>query len=1003
MEKTTRENAQTPRERELIEALSKARSIIARLTEEAQRPKEKIAVIGASGLFPAGGTDARGWESFFDSLMDGVQSVLDIPEGRARHWQRLNHGSTIPLKRAALLTRDMHSADISRFGLTPAEGRLIDPHTHLSLEVVLDAFDNAAVDFSKLAGSDTGVFFGRGGLDFILERVYPAGPEVDDDPFTLTGNLESSLSGRVSRHFDLRGPSVFVDTACSTSLVAVILAARSLAVGDCDLAVAGAANLLIGPRPSVWLSAMGALSPDGRTKAFADQADGFGRGEGAAAVVLKRLSEAQRDGDRILAVIEGAAISANGGLSAFTVTSASAQEAVMRKAINEAAIDPSQVAYVETHGTGTAVGDPIEAEALISVYGTVPRPSELLIGSVKSNIGHLEAAAGGASLLKVIGALRRGQIPPSLLAETKSRLIDWSAGISLVQSPRPWPNGYGRRVAGISSFGITGALAHLILSQAPAQAPAKVPGLAQSKKGPTYPIRVVSLGGETPPGRPATGSSHTASSLTNSDYADPSRTDSNYADPSLEEGQAHNLYLSAFSPQALKATAAGYVDRLKEAPDFALMARTSALRPDGPYRLALTADDSLEALEALRAFLAGSPAPFLTAGQPKDWTGPIFSFGCPEFPSHNGPEITNLLVFFRSLGVAFPFYGETFARLLALWPELASGPPKGPRDIAALHLIHQLSLSALLGTFGLEPSAIMGFGLGEAAALAAAGLFGSETALKLLHIRTASPSRHDPSRGDPSRDPHSLAATKDLSPFRDYLSKLSWGRLKKPYLPPGHNLYLDGSVVSWPDYFLDWAQKPLTASLTPWPNVRAQPVRKVLEMGPHGQWVHIAETEAAENGNSPMRDVFPTQAPDQAFKTFLFSLARLWTLGSGPKANPVGTVCPEALPRIHFDRRELDFPWPSREPELSRELSLSLEPGPSPGPGPGGGSFPARPNDRLITPRPEAAKTAESPQSSGHVDQAEAAVALGALQYRSFLEVCRAQMASLVRDRGKKE
>ena len=318
MEQTTPNDTKTPRERALIEALARARSVIAKLTEEvqgpkdiivklneeAQKPKDKIALIGASGLFPAGGSDARGWETFFDSLMGGAQSVLDIPEQRASLWGRLSQGAKIPLRRAALLARDMFSVDLERFGIAPAEGRLIDPHTHLALEVVLDAFDNAATDFSKLAGSETGVFFGRGGLDFILERVYPAGPEVDHDPYTLTGNLESSLSGRVSRHFDLRGPSVFIDTACSTSLVAVILAARSLAAGDCDLAVAGAANLLIGPRPSVWLSAMGALAPDGRTKAFAAQADGFGRGEGAVAVVLKRLSEAQRDGDRILAVIE---------------------------------------------------------------------------------------------------------------------------------------------------------------------------------------------------------------------------------------------------------------------------------------------------------------------------------------------------------------------------------------------------------------------------------------------------------------------------------------------------------------------------------------------------------------------------------------------------------------------------------------------------------------------------------------------------------------------------
>ncbi|MDR2387515.1 MAG: hypothetical protein LBE80_08040 [Deltaproteobacteria bacterium] len=1009
----------SPREKELTSALARARSIIAELSKGREPGKEtatglvadKVAIIGLGCLFPAGAAEVRGLRDFYHSLLAGLQSVLPISEERLRLWRRLNDGAEISLKRAALLKRDLFSADLKRFGLSPAEGRLIDPHIHLSLEVVLEALEDAGLDFSKMLGSDTGVFFGRGGTDFLSEMVVKAGPGVDFDPYTMTGNLPASLPGRISHFFDFQGPSILTDTACSTSLTAVVQAVRSLQVGECSLAVAGASNLIVGPKASAWLLGMGALAPDGRTKAFSDSADGFGRGEGAAALILKRLTEAQRDGDRILGVVYGAATSANGSLSAFTVTSAKAQEILIKKALKDAALSPEQVAYVETHGTGTAVGDPIEAEALISVYGQAPnRPSPLLIGSVKSNIGHLEAAAGAASLIKALGALQFDQIPPSLLAETKSRLIDWSSGISLVQSPTPWPSGYKQKFIGISSFGITGSLVHLILGQPP------------SPPEPPAPIRVLS-----PKNRPG---------------------------PEVKADQrpalAHNLYLSAWSESALGLEAEVFAQKLTNLTDFGLMARSSGLRRPGPYRLALTAQDIPEALGALESYLAGNHGPYLAADRlesgPKSsraWSEAlVFFYGSPEYPSsEQAPFLLELPSYLRELSQAFPVYRESLKRLLSFKPELAflwdlifNSPEKASpwpqaslekalaandltyltaNNLATLYAVHQLALTSLLFSLGLKPSAVMGFGLGETTALAAASLFDQETALEifLLGLNFSTWPENQPGQSRPGFNGHCARLPElcrrpktepELSTFRRRLDKISWGRLRIPYLAPLSKLYLDAGAINWPDYFMAWAQKPLALNQ----DLDCLPHPTILEIGPKGQWNLLAQSQASVLKEAPAPEanqklVLSTLEKGQSLKRLLFSLARLWTKGALASANPTGPVCPQVLPPIRFERQELDIPWPENPRPLE---PAAIDPPPEVIEPESASQALAISEARLGAQAPFGAElTLESPAQPPSLKvggEPSPEVSLSRLQLELFLEVCREQMARLGPDQN---
>ena len=399
---------------------------------------EPIAVIGLACRFPG----AEDPEAFWELLRDGRDAV--VPN---RRWP----GDRVASPHAGLLP-DVDRFDAAAFGISPREAARIDPQHRLLLEQCVHALERAGLAPERLAGTATGVFVGISGNEY--GRLIPF---EDLDGHAATGNLTSLAAGRVAWHLGLQGPVLAVDTACSSSLVAVHLAMRSLRAGDCEVALAAGVNLLLTPAASVLATELRALSPRGRCAAFDAEADGYVRGEGCGVLVLKRLSDAQAAGDPVLAVLAGSAINHDGRSNGLTAPSGPAQQQVVRAALADAGLGPSEVGYVEAHGTGTPLGDPIELHALAAVLGPA------LVGSVKTNVGHLEAAAGVAGLIKAVLAVHHGAIPPSLHHHTPSPHIRWDR-LRVATALTPWE---GPRVAGVSSFGMSGTNAHVLVRAAP--------------------------------------------------------------------------------------------------------------------------------------------------------------------------------------------------------------------------------------------------------------------------------------------------------------------------------------------------------------------------------------------------------------------------------------------------------------------------------------------------------------------------------------------------------
>ncbi|MBE1494533.1 polyketide synthase 13 [Amycolatopsis lexingtonensis] len=632
-----------------------------------RRRTDPVAVVGLGCRFPG----ADGLEEYWDLLRTGRDAVRTAPPGR---WS----ADAAPVVGGFL--DDVAGFDAEHFGITPREAATMDPQQRMLLEVTWAALEHAGIAPSSLRGSRTGVFTGIATHDYGHLTMSGGAPDL----WTATGAAGSIAANRLSYVFDLRGPSVAVDTACSSSLVAVHHAVRALRDGDADLALAAGVNLMLLPGPTAAFSAAGLLAADGRCKTFSAAADGIARAEGCGVVVLKRLADAEVDGDRVLAVIRASAVNSDGRSHGLAAPNPAAQQAMLRDAYR--GLDPSTVDYVEAHGTGTLLGDPIEARALGAVLGAGrDARSPLLIGSVKTNIAHAEAAAGIAGVIKVVLALVHGEVPPQLhFAAPNPHIAFEELGLRVVREATPWPRRGGRAVAGVSAFGFGGTNAHVVLEEAAAP--------AETRQGESAGIRIGLLSARTP----------------------------------------DRLRERATQLAGWLGTPAGQRAHLADV-THTLFRRDDA----GPHRAAVVAGDLGELAALLRAVGAGAdPLPAGAAtGRAAGGEGPVFVF------SGHGSQWTGMGRGLLAAEPAFaaqvdklgdPFAEHTGRSLRAL---LTSREPFSLPETQLAIFGTQVALAARWEALGVRPAAVVGHSLGSAAAAVVSGVLSADEAVHLVATR----------------------------------------------------------------------------------------------------------------------------------------------------------------------------------------------------------------------------------------------------------------------------
>lgn len=431
---------------------------------------KEIAIIGMSCRFPGEANDPA---SFWDLLIDKKDAIDDIPADRWDINQFYDPDQNVKGKiytNQGGFLKDVDQFDNGFFQISPLESESLDPQVRLLLELSYETIENAGMSIEKIKGSTAGVFTGLTIVDYVENDIRSSNP-LSINAYSVMGTQMSTASGRISYAYDLSGPSLTVDTACSSSLTAVHLACQSIWSGESKMAFAGGVNLILSPRYHVAFCGLSALSPDGRCKAFDDSANGFVRSEGAGMILLKPLEDALHDKDKVLGVISGSGINNDGASKGYTVPRASSQTKAIQQAWKMAGIGPNDVDYIEAHGTGTAVGDPVELKGIAAAIKEREREKKLYLGSVKSNIGHCESAAGMAGIIKVILSLQNGKIPANLHLDNPTTAFDWEkAPLSVLTDTQEWARSESKRYAGVSGFGLSGTNVHIVIGEAPDQA-----------------------------------------------------------------------------------------------------------------------------------------------------------------------------------------------------------------------------------------------------------------------------------------------------------------------------------------------------------------------------------------------------------------------------------------------------------------------------------------------------------------------------------------------------
>lgn len=667
-------------------ALLALKEMQAKLEASERAKTESIAIIGMGCRFPGGSNEP---EAFWQMLRNGVDAITDIPQDRwdidAFYDPDPNAKGKMYVQSGGFLDQ-VDQFDPLFFGISPREAVSMDPQQRLLLEVSWEALEHAGQAPDKLIGSQTGTFVGMMNLDYFQQATNPS----IIDAHTASGIAFSVASGRLSYTFGLQGPSMAIDTACSSSLVAVHLACQSLRAKECNLALAAGVNLILSPIGMINECRARMLAPDGRCKTFDAAADGYARGEGCGVVVLKRLSDAITDGDNILALIRGSAVNQDGRSGGLTVPNGPAQQAVIRKALESAGVEPGQVSYVEVHGTGTSLGDPIELRALGAVLGKGRSPSQkLIVGSAKTNIGHLESAAGVAGLIKLVLALQHEDIPPHLHLKNPNPHIPWAElPIQIPTELTHWSAAQGARIAGLSSFGFSGTNAHVIVEAAPTREPVRAE----------------------------------------------------------VERPLHLLSLSAKSQATLQQLASRFERYLATHPSQSLANvcfTTNTGRSHFEHRLAVVAESSEQVCQQLTAFSIGQNPVEVFAGQLPDNRRPKIAFlftGQGSQYIGMGRQLYDTQPTFRQAlercdTLLRPYLEQPL--LSVLYPAEGENSPLDQTAYTQPALFAlEYALYELWRSWGIEPDVVLGHSIGEYVAACVAGVYSLEEGLKLIAERS---------------------------------------------------------------------------------------------------------------------------------------------------------------------------------------------------------------------------------------------------------------------------